>query len=187
MIDPICMVRMIRCIMCVIFIFCMNQHDSYNLYDSHELYVMICIICMTNKNRRQLSGGQIRGREDEVLDKQGEHPVHRGHRSLQHWVSAGCTPKYCTIHKTSETLLIPKSLSVAKGVPRRSTLRNRRDATNSKVPWVPQFESAEDKSVRGLRAVKSAYSAYTESCILPTRDRSNASLRALASACRGAL
>ena len=41
------------------------------------------------------------------------------------------------------------------------------------VQWIPWLESAQDKSIRDLRAVKSALPAYTKSYIFATTNKSN--------------
>ena len=57
------------------------------------------------------------------------------------------------------------------------------------VQWVPRLDSAQDKRVRDLRAIKSACPASTKSFVFPTRDESNECLveRACFGLSRGAL
>ena len=48
--------------------------------------------------------------------------------------------------------------------------------------WAHRFKNAQDKSIRDLRAVKSARPAYTLSYIIPTKDESKCVVK---SACFG--
>ena len=41
------------------------------------------------------------------------------------------------------------------------------------LQWLPRFKSAQDKGVRGLRAVKSACPAYTKSYIFTATYKTN--------------
>ena len=56
--------------------------------------------------------------------------------------------------------------------------RSLTSANRYHVQWIPRFKSAQDKSIRDLRAAKSACSAYAKIRVFPTTDKEQCAINA---------